>query len=394
MIPRHSFPLILLLGLMTCSCHSMSRGEIAIPQAQSPQQTPSSFGITPVTLLSNLDHPWGMAWTSGQDMLITERSGRLLSFSLKDQSTREITGLPPVFASGQGGLLDVVTHPRFQSNPWVYLTYAQGSQSQNRTTVARAKLQNNQLTQWTVIFSVAEPKSGTQHYGARLLWLTDGTLLVSIGDGGNPPLQFAGELIRNQAQNLKTHFGKVIRINQDGSIPKDNPVYGEPNAQPEIWTYGHRNIQGLALDSTTQQVWSTEHGARGGDELNLMNAGQNYGWPLVSFSQEYQADRQVAPSSSQVGFADPTLVWTPSIAPSGLAIYRGDRYPGWEGNIFSGALVNQSLVRISVNANSETTQEEEIQLGQRVRDVKQGPDGYLYILTDDSSGRLIRLEPK
>lgn len=380
------------LSLMTLACTPISGGESSVNGATPLTSTHS--GLKQNTLLSNLDRPWGMTWIAEEKMLITERSGRLIAVSLQDQSTQNVTGLPSVFASGQGGLLDVAVHPNFQSNRWVYFSYAKGDRNQNRTTVARAKLQNNQLTQWTELFSVADPKPGTQHFGSRLLWLPDGTLLISIGDGGNPPLTFAGGLIRNQAQTLATHFGKVIRINDDGSIPSDNPRFNQPNVQPEIWTYGHRNIQGLAIDPLTQQVWSTEHGARGGDELNLMTSGQNYGWPLVSFSREYQVDRLVAPSTTRAGFVDPQLVWTPSIAPSGLAVYRGELYPGWDGHLFAGALVNQSVVRLVVNQESDIVQQEEIKIGQRVRDVKQGPDGYLYVLTDSAAGRLVKLEPQ
>ena len=355
----------------------------------------SSAGDSPVlakSLLSSLEHPWGMTWVSDRDVLITLRPGQVVAYSLDSASSQSVGGLPPIFASGQGGLLDISAHPNFDQNQWVYISYSKGDRNQNRTTVARAKLSNQQFSDWQTIFEVADPKSGSQHFGSRLLWLPDGTLLVSIGDGGNPPIQFQGNLIRNQAQNLSTHFGKVIRIRDDGSVPSDNPLSNQSESLPELWSYGHRNIQGMALDPETGHIWSTEHGARGGDELNLMEAGQNYGWPLVSFSREYTADQPVAPSTSRSGFIDPKLVWTPSMAPSGLAVYRGDRYPEWQGQLFAGALVNQSIFRIAVNEKLETKTLEELPIGQRVRDIQQGPDGYLYVLTDSPDGRLLRLE--
>jgi glucose/arabinose dehydrogenase len=205
-------------------------------------------------------------------------------------------------------------------------------------------------------------------------------------------VQLEGDLIRNQAQNLKSHLGAVVRIREDGSAPADNPFVGNAEADPLIWSYGHRNIQGLALDAATGQIWATEHGARGGDELNQLQAGQNYGWPLVTYSEEYSGG-QITPERSRPGLVDPITYWTPAIAPSGLVVYRGDRYPQWQGQIFAGGLVSQDVRRLEVDSQGTVVTQTPIPIGQRVRDVRQGPDGFLYLLTDAPRGRLIRLEP-
>jgi glucose/arabinose dehydrogenase len=303
-------------------------------------------------------------------------------------------GVPEVFAFRQGGLLDIALHPQFEENRWVYLAYAHGTRSANRTRVARARLStdNRALTDWSVIFEVNRTKEDGQHFGSRLLWLPDNTLLVAIGDGGNPPVQLDGELIRNQAQNLKSHLGSVVRLQEDGSAPADNPFMANSEADPLLWSYGHRNIQGLAIDTATGQIWATEHGARGGDELNQLQPGQNYGWPVVTHSLEYSGG-QITSERSRPGMVDPNVIWTPSIAPSGLAVYRGDRYPQWQGHLFAGGLVSQDIRRIELDPEGNVITQTSIAIGQRVRDVRQGPDGFLYVLTDESEGRLIRLDP-
>ena len=350
-----------------------------------------SFSIEPVAVLDNLEHPWGMAWLPDGTLLITERPGRLRLVRNGNLEPTPVAGVPEVLALGQGGLLDVAVHPQFTENQWVYFTYAQGSASANHTRVARARLEGNTLTDWTVIFEVDRLKNDGQHFGSRLTWLPDNTLLVSIGDGGNPPVRLEGEWIRNQAQNLDSRLGKIVRINDDGSIPADNPFVDNPDADPAIWSYGHRNIQGLAFDPVTNQVWATEHGARGGDELNQVRPGENYGWPLVTHSREYWGP-EISPDLSLPGMVDPAIVWTPAIAPSGLEIYRGDRLLQWQGHLFAGGLVSQEVLRITVDDSGSATVQEAIAIGQRVRAVGQGPDGWLYVLTDAPNGQLIRLE--
>ncbi|MDB9527293.1 PQQ-dependent sugar dehydrogenase [Oscillatoria sp. CS-180] len=345
-----------------------------------------------VTVLDNLEHPWGIVWLPDGSMLITERPGRVRIAREDVLDPTPIAGVPDLFAENQGGLLDIALHPRFVENRLVYFTYSHGTNDANRTRIARATFDGSTLNNWNVIFEVSQPKPRGQHFGSRLVWLPDGTLLASIGDGGNPPIELNGELIRQQAQNIGSHFGKVLRLNDDGSVPSDNPFVADANAEPEVWSYGHRNIQGLAFNSLTNQVWATEHGSRGGDEVNRVSAGENYGWPVATHSREYSGGL-ISPEQSLPGMIDPKVIWTPSIAPSGLAIYTGDRFPEWQGDLFAGGLVSQDIRRIEIDESGNVVNEESIAIGQRVRDVRQGPDGLLYVLTDEPNGQLIRLTP-
>lgn len=354
---------------------------------------PVSTEVEPVTVLEGLERPWGMAWLPDGTMLITERPGRVRMVRNGVLDSAPLAGVAPVLAERQGGLLDIAIHPQFEANNWVYFAYAHGTREANRLRVARARLVGQAFEDWTVIFETNRDKEQGQHFGSRLLWLPDGTLLVAVGDGGNPPLRLDGELIRHQAQNRQTHLGSIVRIREDGTIPPDNPFVDQAEAEPALWSYGHRNIQALALDTATGQLWSTEHGSRGGDELNRLQVGQNFGWPVVTYSEEYFG----GPISSEVsrpGMVDPILYWTPAIAPSGLAVYRGDRYPQWQGHLFAGGLVSQSVLRLEIDDQGQVIDQSHIPIGQRVRDVRQGPDGFLYVLTDDPNGRLVRIEPR
>lgn len=348
-------------------------------------------GIRQTTIVGGLERPWSMAWLPDGTMLITEKAGRLRSLRNGRLDPTPIAGVPAVMSTGQGGLMEVSLHPRFAQNRLIYLTYAHGTQNANRTRVARATFDGKALQNLRVIFEVSQVKSGGQHFGSRIIWLPDGTMLVAIGDGGNPPVQLAGDLIRKQAQNLRSHLGKIIRLNDDGSIPRNNPFAGKTNADPAVWSYGHRNIQGLAFDPQARRVWITEHGARGGDELNLAEPGKNYGWPLVTHSQEY-AGGEISRERSRPGLIDPKVVWTPATAPSGLALYTGDRVPAWQGDLFAGGLVSREVRWIDLDAAGQVRGQQAIAIGQRVRDVRQGPDGWLYVLTDEADGKLIRLE--
>lgn len=368
------------------------------PTSATPSPTSTPIAAAPTrfrqaTVLQGLENPWGIAWLPDGSQLITERPGRLRLVRNGVLDPTPIAGVPAVLAQGQGGLMDISLHPQFAQNRQVYLTYAHGTANANRTRLARATFDGKSLQNVRVIFEVAQTKSGTQHFGSRIAWLPDGTMLLAIGDGGNPPVSLEGDLIRKQAQNLRSHLGKIVRLNDDGSIPKDNPFRQTANANPAIWSYGHRNIQGLAFDPTTRRVWATEHGARGGDELNLVQAGQNFGWPVVTHSREYFGP-EITTERSRPGMIDPKIVWTPATAPSGLAIYTGDRFPQWRGNLFAGGLVSRDVRRIALDPTGKVVSQEEINIGQRVRDVRQGPDGLLYILTDEPNGRLIRLEPE
>ena len=351
--------------------------------------TPNSF--KQVTVAKDLERPWGMAWLPDGAILITERVGRVKILRNGSLEQIAIAEIPNLFVSGQAGLMDISLHPRFAQNNLVYLTYSSGNFQSNHTSILRAKFDGKALVEPQVIFEVKPSKSGNQHFGSRIVWLPDDTMLIAIGDGGNPPLQLDGELIRNQAQKLNSQLGKVLRLKDDGSIPSDNPFVKTAGANPAIWSYGHRNIQGLFADPISKQVWSTEHGSRGGDELNLIEAGKNYGWPVVTFSQEYTGGK-ISKEVSRPNMVDPKLVWTPAIAPSGLLLYRGNIFRDWQGNLFAGGLVSKSVVRIKIEGN-KTIVQETIPVGQRVRDVRQGKDGFIYILTDEQAGQLIRLEP-
>ncbi|PZV07106.1 MAG: hypothetical protein DCF32_08185 [Leptolyngbya sp.] len=392
-------PGLILLAVGSCASAPSPIGQTSSDTAQVESPAPEAptpeavvNNVEPVTVVDGLEHPWSMVWLPNGDMLITERPGRLRRVSNGTLDPTPIAGVPEVLAFRQGGLLDITLHPEFEDNGFIYLAYADGTQQANRTQVARARLEGNTLTDWTVIFTNNRDKSDGQHFGSRLLWLPDGTLLVALGDGGNPPLQLDGELIRNQAQNRQTLLGSVVRLTDAGEPPADNPFVNDAGANPLVWSYGHRNIQGLALDPDTGQVWSTEHGSRGGDELNRLEPGKNYGWPVVTYSEEYSGG-PVSTERSRPDMVDPLTYWTPSIAPSGLAVYRGDRYPQWQGQLFAGGLVSQDVRRIEVDANGAVVDQVSIPIGQRVRDVRQGPDGFLYVLTDDPNGRLVRLEP-
>lgn len=358
-----------------------SSGEVAVAQ-----------GFQKTTVLTGLEHPWSIAWLPDGAMLITERPGRLRIVRNGALVPTPIAGVPPVLAVSQGGLMDVSLHPRFAENRFVYLTYSHGTIDANRTRIARATFDGKALRDLRVIFEVSQPKQGGQHFGSRILWLPDNTMLVAIGDGGNPPVRLGGNLIRTQAQNLRSRLGKIVRLADDGSVPRNNPFVASGNADPAVWSYGHRNIQGLAFDPATNRVWSTEHGSRGGDELNVPAAGKNYGWPVVTHSREYTGG-EISNRRSQPGMVDPKLVWTPAIAPSGLTFYTGSRFGQWKGDLFAGGLVSRDVRRIDLDDKGNVLSQQSINIGQRVRDVRTGPDGLLYILTDESNGQLIRLQP-
>ncbi|MEA5592946.1 PQQ-dependent sugar dehydrogenase [Rivularia sp. UHCC 0363] len=344
---------------------------------------PKANNFKKTKVVEGLENPWSMAWLPDGTMLITERPGRLRIVRNGVLDPTPITGVPEVFAVSQGGLMEVSLHPKFAQNRLVYLTYSHGTEEANRTRIARAKFDGKALQDVQVIFEVSPTKPGGQHFGSRIVWLPDNTMLLAIGDGGNPPLKINGELPRQQAQKLDSQLGKIVRLNDDGSIPKDNPFVSTANANPAVWSYGHRNIQGLTFDAENKRVWSTEHGSKGGDEVNLEEAGKNYGWPVVTYSREYSGG-EISQERSRPGMVDPKLVWTPSIAPSGLAFYKGD--------LFAGGLVSQDVRHIDLNEKGNVVSEKSIEIGQRVRDVKVAPDGKLYVITDEDNGQLIRLE--
>ncbi|WP_295885742.1 PQQ-dependent sugar dehydrogenase [uncultured Thiohalocapsa sp.] len=355
---------------------------------------PEATGWRLETVVRGLTHPWAVAWLPNGDALITERPGRLRLLRDGALDPAPITGLPDICGDcGQGGLLDVALHPDFASNRLVYLTFAQGDPDKNRTALARGRLDaaGKRLLDTEVIFHNADWKSGGQHFGSRLVWLADGTLLMSIGDGGNPPVSFRGENIRNQAQNPGTHFGAVLRLTDDGTAPPDNPLADDPAAKPEIYSWGHRNIQGMTVHADSGVIYANEHGSRGGDELNRIQPGNNYGWPEVTYSNEYWGPR-ISDKTQAPGITDPLVVWTPSKAPSGLTVYTGERFPDWQGDLLSGALKFREIHRLDIE-DGRVRDEEKLDIGARVRDVRMGPDGELYVLTDEDDGALLRIVP-
>jgi glucose/arabinose dehydrogenase len=305
-----------------------------------------------------------------------------------------VAGLPPILVQGQAGLLDLAVHPRFAANRLVYMTLAQGTAEANSTVVARGRLSEDltTLTDVQQIYAVPRAKAGTQHFGSRLLFLPDGSLLVSIGDGGNPPAALDGAPIRVQAQNTGAAFGKVLRLTDEGKPARGNPLAGRSGAVPEIYSLGHRNVQGLAFDRTRNAVWANEHGALGGDELNRLSPGANFGWPLVSRTREYASGAAVGAISGK-GMTDPVLMWEVSTAPSGIAVYDGTAFPQWRGDIFSGGLASNDIRRVDLDDQGRVIGETALRMGARVRDVRVGPDGFLYALTDERNGRLIRFVP-
>lgn len=339
------------------------------------------------TLAKGLEHPWSVAFLSGGAMLVTERPGRLRLIHLDGRLEPEpIAGLPAVFASGQAGLFDVVPAPDFAQSQQIFLSYACGRMRANHTCLARARLDLSQLelTDVTEIFRSYPAKTGNAHYGGRLAFFADGSLALSLGDGFD---------YREEAQRLSSHLGSIVRLWPDGSVPEDNPFVGQAGALAEIYSYGHRNVQGLVYDSATKQLFSHEHGPKGGDELNRIQPGVNYGWPVVTQGIDYTGAR-ITPFTAYQGMQPPLLDWTPSIAPSGLTLYQGDLFTDWQGDLLVGALAGRQLQRVRLTGQgAEIVEVLLTELAERIRDVRTGPDGALYVLTDDGRGRLLRVTP-
>lgn len=367
-------------------------GLAAIPgHAQDAVRLPSSAGPLDVqTVASGLENPWGLAFLPDGRMLVTERAGRLRIVSRNGTVSSPVIGVPPVLASGQGGLLDVALAPDFDATRLVYLSYAEPREGASGTSVARGRLVedagNARLENVEVIFRQQPAVSGSGHYGSRLVFGRDGTLFVTLGER---------QTQRARAQDLSTHLGKVARILPDGGVPDDNPFARMPGARPEIWSYGHRNPQGAALDPATGRLWTVEHGPRGGDELNHPEAGKNYGWPVISYGREYGGG-SIGEGTARPGMEQPVKYWDPSVSPSGLAFYTGTLLPGWKGSLFTGALSGARLIRLRLDPAGERVVEEEpllTELRERIRDVRQGPDGALWLLTDSPNGRVLRVAP-
>jgi glucose/arabinose dehydrogenase len=336
-------------------------------------------------LAQGLSHPWSLAFLPDGHMLVTERNGRLGLVTATGQlDALPIGGLPPIHQHGQGGLLDVVLHPDFTSNKWIYFSYAEGGEKGYGTTVARGRLNNQRLSSLEVIYRMARKSESHRHFGSRLVFDREGYLYITLGDRGE----------RSRAQDLSDHAGSLIRLHDDGTIPEDNPFVESKDARAEIYSYGHRNIQGAAINPWSGRMWIHEHGPQGGDEINIPEAGKNYGWPVITFGVNYIFGTKIGEGTHKTGMEQPIYYWVPSIAPSGMAFYSGERFKPWKGDLFIGSLKFQLLVRLEYDRGRVTYEERmlEGELG-RIRDVRQGPDGLLYLLTDEDDGSVVRLKP-
>lgn len=360
-----------------------------------PWEVPEEPGLVVETLAKGLEHPWALAFLPDGRLLVTERPGRLRLVERNGRVGPPLAGVPAVAAIGQGGLMDVALAPDFPATGTLFLTLAVGTEEANRTAVVRARLTPEGLRDVREIWRNPTPKRGGWHFGARLLPLPDGTLLVSVGDGGNPNVRLAGRPIRERAQDPKAFFGKTIRLTPDGGPAPGNPGLARPELgwDPHLFTIGHRNVQGLARDPATGALWATEHGAQGGDELNRLVAGANYGWPVVTFSREYSG-AAISGETHRPGMVGPVSVWTPSIAPSGLAVYRGRALPALDGALFAGGLMSSDLRILRFGPDGRPRRETRLPIDERVRDVRVGPDGLVYVLTDEAEGRILRVRPR
>ena len=371
-------PLKLLSCLVLALCCSACVDEKKVddPQQRSLQITELATGLT---------QPWGLAFLPDGRILITEKPGQLRIFDPAAGLQPPITGLPEIAEEGQGGLLDVALHPDYQNNGWIYFSYAAGGDDAFGTEVARAKLVDNALQQLEVLF-VAQPKvSGGNHFGSRLVFDKHGYLFITLGDRGNQHL----------VQDLSNHLGTIVRLHDDGSVPQDNPFVNTEGALPEIYSYGHRNVQGATLHPTTGQLWAHEHGPQGGDEINLPAPGVNHGWPVITYGVNYGTGSKIGEGiTEKEGMAQPVYYWVPSIAPSGMTFYTGKQFPDWQGDLLVGSLKFQLLVRLEL-ADGKVVNEERLLEGKvgRIRAVAQGPDGNIYLLTDARDGKLVRVEP-
>ncbi len=367
---------------------------IAVPAAgaQEPVLRSAYHDYRVVPVAEGLVNPWSMTWLPTGDMLITERPGRLRIVRAGRLLPDPVQGVPAVHAQGQGGLLDVLPHPDFASNRLLYLSYSKPLEDGGSTTaVARGRFENDRLVGVRDIF-VADTR-GNGHYGSRLAFDRDGFLFVTVGDRQAPP---SGDLEGHPAQDRSNHHGTINRLRDDGSVPDDNPFVGQEGIRPEIWSWGHRNPQGLAIDPETGAVWATEHGPQGGDELNLIRPGTNYGWPVVGYGVNYRTGLAIHEGTMREGMEGPVDLWIPSIATSGLAVYRGDRFPHWRGSLLVGGLAGQQIARLTLEGQRVVSEETLLQGLGRVRDVRQGPDGYIYVALEDRDGAptpVVRLEP-
>ena len=336
------------------------------------------------TLADGLSNPWSLAFLPDSGMLVTERSGQLRLIDAAGQLRAEpVAGVPEAFVNGQSGLMEVALAPDFAESGELFLSYSCGTREANHTCLAAATFNGEALENTHEIFRVQPAKKGSAHYGGRIAFLPDNTLLLTLGDGFD---------YREQAQNTANHLGSIVRLNRDGSAPEDNPFVGQADAMPELYSIGHRNVQGILVDDAGR-VFSHEHGPRGGDEINLIEAGKNYGWPKITYGIDYNGS-QISPYTELPGLEQPLVYWDPSIAPSGMTLYQGELFPEWQGSLLVSALAGKEVRRVELKGNTAGEQESLFtELGERFRDVRTGPDGAVYLLTDSPSGQLLRVVP-
>jgi glucose/arabinose dehydrogenase len=367
---------ILLIGTAACfNTWAQDRSSVISSEKQ-------AFRL--VTLLNGLENPWSLAFLPNGQMLVTERAGRLRLVSQDFKlNPKPIDGLPEVVAQGQGGLFDVVLHPQYAQNGWIYWAYNAPGQGGWGTAMARGKLQGHRMTDVQVLFSMQPKTRSSHHFGGRIVFDQAGFLYLTLGDRGD----------KDRAQKLNDHAGSVIRLHDDGRVPEDNPFVKREGALAEKWTLGNRNMQGAAVHPQTGQLWTHEHGPQGGDEVNVMRSGLNYGWPVITYGVNYGLGTKIGVGQAKVGLEQPLHAWVPSIAPSGMAFVSGSHFPQWQGNLLVGALRGQMLVRLTLDGEKVLGEERLLQGRSRLRDVRMGPDGFVYLLTDEAQGALLRLEP-
>lgn len=373
---------MLILPLIGAICLALTIAPLSV--AAQPFST-QAMQLNVDTVAKGLEHPWSIAFLPDGRMLVTERPGRLNLVDSRGKLVR-IAGLPAIAAGGQGGLLDVALAPDFATSRRIVFSFTEPRGQANGTSVAVARLSANaeRIDDVKVIFRQEPSYANAMHFGGRLVFARDGTLFITLGE------RFA---LMDQAQNLSNHLGKIVRINLDGSVPRDNPFVGQSDKKPEIWSYGHRNVQAAAIHPQTGALWTVEHGAKGGDEINIPQAGKNYGWPVIAYGKHYSGAKIGLGTAAQ-GMEQPIYVWDPSIAPSGMAFVTSDRYPQWKGQLLVGALAGEIVSRLTLDGTRIVTEERMLNnLQERIRDVRQAPDGFIYLLTDSPQGRLLRLNP-
>ena len=380
MVARTRFRCSLVIAVALAVGCDVAPAQGPAQRSPTPQATTGSLRID--TVATGLVNPWALAFLPDGRIVVTERPGRLRIVARDGSLSEPVSGVPAVHAEGQGGLLDVAIDPAFARNGLVYLSFAERGEGGEGTAVARGRLVGNALQEVTTIYRQQPKLRGGGHFGSRLVFSRDGLLYVTQGDRMG---------WRERAQDLTQGMGKVMRIRPDGSIPADNPFVSRAGAQPAIWSYGHRNVQAAALHPETGALWTVEHGARGGDELNRPEAGKNYGWPVITYGRDYSG-MKIGEGVEKAEMEQPVYYWDPVIAPSGITFYTGDAFRGWKGNVLIGSLGTVSLVRL-VMQDGRVASEHRYQVGERVRDVAQGPDGFVYIVTDNANGKLLRLRP-